>query len=47
MAESGYGKPIITELKTPRFGNKLNKAYAGFEKRILWMDEKRYPKHLQ
>jgi hypothetical protein len=39
MAESGYGKYIITELKTPEFGKEWNETYAKFAKRILWMDE--------
>jgi hypothetical protein len=47
MAESGYGKYIITELKTPEFGKEWNETYAKFAKRILWMDEMRAPKHLQ
>ncbi|MBN1907542.1 MAG: hypothetical protein JW927_20850 [Deltaproteobacteria bacterium] len=47
MAESGYGKPINAGLKTPKFGKEQNRAYARLEKRFLWMDKKRCPKHLQ
>jgi len=39
MAESKYGKYIITELKTPEFSPGAAERYATFAKRILWMDE--------
>ncbi len=38
MAESRYGKYIVTELKTPNFPQEFVAAYARFATRILWMD---------
>jgi hypothetical protein len=42
MAESKYGKYIVTELKAP-FNSKDDKKYAEFATRILWMDKKVVP----
>ena len=38
MAESKYGKYIVTELKTPDFPAEFVARYKEFAKRILWMD---------
>lgn len=38
MAESKYGKHIVTELKTPDFPAEFTARYKEFAKRILWMD---------
>jgi len=40
MADSKYGKYIVTELKTPQFTPEAVASYAAFATRILWMDEK-------
>jgi hypothetical protein len=39
MAESKYGKYIVTELKVPEDKKKIAEFYATYAKRILWMDE--------
>ena len=38
MAESKYGKYIVTELKIPEDRQKIAEFYATYAKRILWMD---------
>ena len=40
MADSKYGKHIVTELKTPQFTPEAVARYAAFATRILWMDDK-------
>ncbi len=40
MAESRYGKYIVSELKTDRFDAEYNARYAQWATRILWMDNK-------
>ncbi|HVN97355.1 MAG TPA: hypothetical protein VMT62_13080 [Syntrophorhabdaceae bacterium] len=40
MAESKYGKQIVTELKTPAFTPERITSYAQWATRILWMDDK-------
>jgi hypothetical protein len=40
MAESKYGKYIVTELKVPEDKKKITEFYATYARRILWMDEK-------
>jgi len=40
MADSRYGKYIITELKIPEEKQKIAAAYSKYATRILWMDEK-------
>ena len=40
MAESKYGKYIVTELQTPDFSPEFKAAYSKFATRILWMDNK-------
>jgi hypothetical protein len=39
MADSKYGKYIVTELKIPEEKQKIAAAYSKFANRILWMDE--------
>ena len=39
MAESKYGKYVVTELKTPDFPPEFVARYTKFARRILWMDE--------
>ena len=39
MAESKYGKYIVTELKSPH-PPEFEEAYSKWAKRILWMDNK-------
>lgn len=39
MAESKYGKYIITELKAP-FTEEYNALYARWATRVLWIDDK-------
>jgi len=39
MADSRYGKYIITELKIPEEKQKIAAAYSKYATRILWMDE--------
>jgi hypothetical protein len=39
MAESKYGKHIVTELKVPEDKKKIAEFYATYARRILWMDE--------
>ena len=39
MAESKYGKYIVTELKIPEHRQKVAEFYATYAKRILWMDD--------
>jgi hypothetical protein len=39
MAESKYGKYIITELKSP-YTREFNENYAKWATRVLWMDDK-------
>jgi hypothetical protein len=39
MAESKYGKYIVSELKVPEDKKKIAEFYATYAKRILWMDE--------
>lgn len=39
MAESKYGKYIVTELKTPGFDPESAARYAEWATRILWLDE--------
>ncbi len=43
MAESKYGKYIITDLKAPDFSPGFAERYAKFANRILWMDENVVP----
>ncbi|MGD0660977.1 MAG: hypothetical protein ABSD38_23180 [Syntrophorhabdales bacterium] len=40
MAESKYGKHIVTELRTTRFTPEFAAKYAQWATRILWMDDK-------
>lgn len=40
MAESKYGKQIVTELKAPKTDPETAAKYATFAKRILWLDDK-------
>ncbi len=40
MAESKYGKYIVSELKTTRFTPEFSARYAQWATRILWMDDK-------
>ena len=40
MAESKYGKYIVTELKMPEEKKKIAPQYATYATRILWMDDK-------
>lgn len=39
MAETKYGKYIVTELKIPPEKQKIAEAYSRYATRILWMDE--------
>ena len=39
MADSRYGKYIVTELKIPEEKQKIAAAYSKYATRILWMDE--------
>jgi len=39
MAESKYGKYIVTELKIPEEKQKIAEAYSKYATRVLWMDE--------
>src|SRR4030042_753039 len=39
MAESKYGKHIVTELKTKRFTPEFAARYAQWATRVLWMDD--------
>jgi hypothetical protein len=39
MADSRYGKYIVTELKIPEEKQKIASAYSKYATRILWMDE--------
>mgnify|MGYP001311067214 FL=1 len=39
MAESTYGKYVITDLIVPEEKKKIEADYARYAKRILWMDE--------
>jgi len=39
MADSKYGKYIVTELKIPEEKQKIAAAYSKYATRILWMDE--------
>lgn len=39
MAESKYGKYIVSDLKAP-FSEEYNNEYAKWAKRVLWMDDK-------
>ena len=39
MAESKYGKYVVTELKIPPEKEKIVEAYSKYATRILWMDE--------
>jgi len=39
MAESKYGKYIISELKIPESKQKIAQAYSKYATRILWLDE--------
>ena len=39
MAETKYGKYIVTELQVPDFQPEFVKKYAEFAKRILWLDD--------
>jgi hypothetical protein len=43
MADSKYGKYIVTELKIPEEKQKIAAAYSKFATRILWMDENVVP----
>ena len=38
MAESKYGKHIVSDLRTTRFSPEFNAKYAKWATRILWMD---------
>ncbi len=40
MAESKYGKHIVTDLRTTRFTPEFAAKYAQWATRILWMDDK-------
>lgn len=40
MADSKYGKHIVTELKTPQFSPEAVAKYAEWATRILWLDDK-------
>jgi hypothetical protein len=40
MAESRYGKYIVSESKTDRFDAEFNARYAQWATRILWMDDR-------
>jgi hypothetical protein len=40
MAESGYGKHIVSELKTDKLNAEYNARYAQWATSILWMDDK-------
>lgn len=39
MAESKYGKYVVTDLKVPEEKKKIAAAYSKYARRILWMDE--------
>ena len=39
MAESKYGKYIVSDLKAP-FSKEYNEEYSKFAIRVLWMDDK-------
>jgi hypothetical protein len=39
MAESKYGKYIVTDLIVPEEKKAIAADYAKYAKRILWMDE--------
>jgi len=39
MAESKYGKYIVTELKMPESKQKIAEEYSKYATRILWMDD--------
>ena len=39
MAESKYGKYIVTELKIPESKQKVAQFYSTYARRILWMDD--------
>ena len=39
MAESKYGKYIVSDLRAP-FSKEYNENYAKFATRVLWMDDK-------
>ena len=39
MAESKYGKLIVTELKMPEEKKKIAPQYSTYATRILWMDD--------
>ena len=39
MAESKYGKYIVTELKVPESKQRIAATYAQFATRILWLDD--------
>lgn len=39
MAESKYGKYIVTELKIPESKQKIAEEYSKYATRILWMDD--------
>ena len=43
MAESKYGKYIVSELKTTRFSPEFAARYAKWATRILWMDDEVVP----
>ncbi len=43
MAESKYGKHIVTELMTPEFSPESVAEYAKWATRILWIDDKAVP----
>jgi hypothetical protein len=46
MAESKYGKYIVSELTTDQFDAEYNARYAQWATRVLWMDDRVFSNEL-